>query len=352
MLPRNEEAPAPSERPRPEHLSLVKGDGLVEILSDVVVPEKYLRRLSFGLPVLDEIFGGAEMPGLVRGTSFLITGIPGSGKSTTCLRLADLLQQHSGRSVLYNVGEENREMVKLRASRLGIEGRFRVSTFDEVEDLSHFCRSNDVDVLFQDSLQSLRCGDLRGHSGLRAIVKRLHVDLAKGNDTVVFVVGHSTKGGVFAGPQEIKHDVDGHAHLSVDRETGNRILELEKNRFGPAMVRYEFKLGAGGMDLRRVEAAGEGGVSHSGNRASERRETIRNLIKEKLLAGEKVSGYCFDRFEVDCSGGFWRSVLAKAVADLKSEGHRVGEIKLAGRLYSFLFEVPALQEEGAACPAS
>lgn len=310
-----------------------EAEDVVEVLRDVIVPKKFFNRLSLGVQVLDEIFGGAEMPGILPGSSFLFTGQPGAGKSTMCLQLADLFQKHAGRNVLYNIGEENKHMIKMRADRIGIGGNFCISHKENIDELIQYCRDTGVEILFQDSLQSLVDGHLGGGRLLKSVVKKLH-NFSKQSDVTVFIVGHITKGGGFAGPQEIKHDVDAHAHLRLNQDSGNRIFELQKNRFGPACMPYEFMLSAHGLDFHPVteNVEGKAGVS----KASDRRHQVKDLIKEKLVAGEKISGYCFERLKVDCSGGFWRGMLLKAVKELESEGHKVGEVRINGRLHNFM----------------
>src|SRR5574343_442874 len=91
---------------------LIQPDGGVELLRDIVVPRKFFNRMKLGVQVLDEMFGGPDMPGILPGSSHLMTGVPGAGKSTMCLQLADLFQKNAGRNVLYNIGEENRHMIK------------------------------------------------------------------------------------------------------------------------------------------------------------------------------------------------------------------------------------------------
>jgi hypothetical protein len=54
------------------------------------------------------------------------------------------------------------------------------------------------------------------------------------------------------------------------------------------------------------------------------------------MEGEKVSGYCFERFNVDCSGGFWRGMLAKAVKELQNQGFKIAETRINGRLHSYI----------------
>lgn len=321
----NEEGRVANEKPTT--ISLIREDGAVEVLREIVVPKKYYNRVKLGAQVVDEIFGGVELPGIVPGASYLFTGLPGAGKSTMALQLADMFQKSSGRNVLYNVGEENKYVIKMRADRIGVDGNYCISGMESVDQLVGYVKSRGVEVLFQDSIQSLRDGALAGHARLKSVVKKLH-KLAKDDDVIVFLIGHITKGGGFAGPKEIQHDVDAHAHLKINRDTGNRIFELEKNRFGPAQVPYEFVLSASGIDFQQVKVVEEGEDGEKGtSRAADRRERIKKLIREKLLEGEKISGYCFERFEVECSGGFWRGMLARAVKELEAEGKRIAEAR-------------------------
>lgn len=297
----------------------------VEVLKDIVVPDRFYKRIDVGVPVLNEIFGGQEMPGILRSTSFLFTGMPGAGKSTLSLQLADLLQRHAGQSVLYNVGEENKYMVKMRADRLGLTKNFCLSQYDNVEELREYCDKNGVEVLFQDSLQSLRFRDLEGNKLLRALGEYV-VQWKEASDITMFLIGHITKGGEFAGPMSLKHDLDAHMHLKCSKDTGGRVLELLKNRFGPATIPYEFPLNTSGIDFVRPAAqlrVLDGSNVISMGKATQRKEETLKLIKDKLLAGEKISGYCFERFNVDCSGSYWRGMLAKASQQLTQEGHRI-----------------------------
>ncbi len=315
-------------------LPLFKADNSVMVLADVEVPKKFYNKILFGIQALDEIFGGTEAPGIVDGSSCFFTGVPGSGKSTLALQMADALTINSGLSVVYNLGEENPYMVKMRADRIGLKNRFSIGQKVEVDDLMRYCVKEKIRVLFQDSLQSLRDGHLSGPSKLKSIAKKLQ-SLSKDDGITTVIIGHSTKTGQFAGPQEIKHDFDIHAHLTLNRESGNRIMNLEKNRVGPACVPYEFSLSAHGLDFQVAKSLPpEDGKSAP--KGAGRREEIKNIIKKKLAEGEKISGYCFDRLSVDCSGGFWRGMLAKAVQELTAEGHKMAEIKIHGRTHSFM----------------
>lgn len=329
-----------------KHVPLVNHEKEVEVLKDIEVPEKYFKRIRMDVTVLDEIFGGQEMPGLLAGTSVLFTGMPGAGKSTAALQFGDLIQRNSGRNILYNIGEENKFMIKMRADRLGIDGNFGISLFEDVNDLIEFCKSSGIEVLFQDSLQSLTdrtAPEMNRKALWRHIGKKLH-KFAKDEDVVVFIIGHITKGGDFAGPMEIKHDVDVHAHMKLNPETTARVFELTKNRFGPAGIPYEFNLSAKGLDFAKAVMVESGPEDATISTAAERRDKILKLIKELLLKGEKISGYCFNRFEdpitgkmgVDCSGGYWRTMIEKAKNELEANGHVLNTVKIDGRTHVYV----------------
>ena len=307
-----------------------------EMLSKIVVPKKFYRRIDLKSQVINEIFGGVDMPGILPGSTVLFTGEPGAGKSTMALQLADLFQK-AGLNVVYNAGEENIYMIKIRADRLKLTGAFMMTQYQNVDDLLTYCEATDVEVLIQDSIQQLSDGDLHGDRKLKSVVKKIQAYKDR-TDMTVLEIGHSTKNGNFAGPQEIKHDVDVHAHLKLNKETGDRIFQLEKNRFGPAMIPYELSLSGAGLDLHEMKVVEPSDEEETENesKTEARRNEIKNIIKTKLLEGEKITGYCHDRFGIECSGGYWRGVLARASAELEREGHKIGETKLDGRTATYV----------------
>src|SRR5512137_2289661 len=133
-----------------KHIPLVDHSSQIKTLKDIKVPDTFFRRMKMEVPVLDELFGGPDFPGILPGSSILFTGMPGAGKSTAALQFGDLIQRNAGRNILYNIGEENKFMIKMRADRLGIDGNFCISLFEDVNDLLAFCEKTGVEVLFQD----------------------------------------------------------------------------------------------------------------------------------------------------------------------------------------------------------
>lgn len=326
-------------------LTLVKADEKADTLADVLVPDKYYNRVKTGIKVVDALFGDvtAGMEGLLLGSCTMVTGVPGAGKTTMMLQLGDSLATHTGRQLLYNANEESKPMIKMAADRIKVRGDFQLSQKHSVDELIAYVQEQGYEILIQDSLQTLADGTLSGQRLLKSVCRKL-VRLAHDNDIVVLFVGQVTKGGEMAGPMALKHEVDAHMHLGVDRETGNRVLCMEKNRFGPAMVPYEFSLSAHGLEFRQAERPPEGSVSSGHGTATppsrqvERRKEVQAFIRERLEAGDLVSGYCFERYGVDCSGGYWRGMCRLVIEQLKREGFEVGECRVDGRLHNFIIK--------------
>lgn len=326
-------------------ISLIDHSKQIKTLRDIKVPEKFFNRMKMEVNVLDELFGGQDFPGILPGSSILFTGMPGAGKSTAALQFADLLQKNAGRNILYNVGEESDIMVTIRANRIGINGDFGISQIQDVDDLIQACKDTGVEVLFQDSLQSLTTSeDTSTKEGWKVVAKKLH-KFAKDENVSVWIIGHITKGGDFAGPMEIKHDLDIHAHIKLNPETMAREFMLTKNRWGPAGIPYECNLGAKGLDFQQMALVPEEKEEGKGtSKSADRREAVCKLIKEAFLKGDKLSGWSYNDFKdpttgkqgIDCSGGYWRGLLERVKRELQAEGHVFGERRIDGRAHIYI----------------
>lgn len=315
-------------------LTLVNADEKSDMLCDVTVPEKYYDRILTGIQLVDLVFGGDETPGILPGSATMLTGVPGSGKTTFALQLSDALSRHAGKGLLYNANEESKPMVKLTADRIGIAARFQVAQVHSIDALVKRVLDEGIEVLVQDSLQTLQDGSLTKQNLLASVTRKL-VRLSKDHDVTVLVIGQVTKTGQASGPMALLHEVDAHLHIGRDKKTGNRFLNMMKNRFGPADQPLEVALSAHGLDLRRMESAEDAdGVGQ--NKQAARRDEVKAIIRKLLMDGEFVSGYDFERLGVQCSGGFWRGMLRLTVADMEREGLPMGEAKIGGRTHSFV----------------
>lgn len=291
---------------------------VVRKLSDVKIPDSFYDRIRTGSESLDVVLGGEDLPGVMPGSVWLVSGSPGTGKSTLLMQMLEHMAKELGLSCLYNSGEEAIEALALRARRIGIdEGAFSVSGFATMAELSACITENRVQVCVVDSIAALVEGEDREQ--LHELVKRF-IRLARSTGCTLFLIGHVTKAGVFSGKNSIAHDVDAHLSISINKETGNRSVMVEKNRVGPTLIPYDFTMTSKGIDLRKMEPS-------EGARKQDAAAEFLEEVKRLLLQGEKLSGYSHDQIEslraFNRSGGFMRAMLSKAVSELSQRGFKV-----------------------------
>lgn len=205
-----------------------------------------LQRLSSGIPVLDRAVGG----GLVPGSTLLLAGEPGIGKSTLLLQLADGIDSQD-LDVLYVSAEESGRQLRLRADRLGCRTRdLEIAAETALEPILETVADKQLDVLLVDSIQAMRSQDLESAPGsvsqVRHVANRL-VEICKRRDITLILVGHVTKEGVVAGPRSLEHLVDTVLSFEGDGTAEYRILRATKNRFGPTGEVAMFEMSDSGL---------------------------------------------------------------------------------------------------------
>ncbi|HPX18639.1 MAG TPA: DNA repair protein RadA [Deltaproteobacteria bacterium] len=188
-------------------------------------------RKKCGMAELDRVLGG----GIVEGSLVLIGGDPGIGKSTLMLQMAFKLAA-SGMRILYVSGEESAIQLKLRSERLGIVSD-DILIYPEVvlEEIRTQIAALRPDIVIIDSIQSVFSSQIDAPPGSVSQIREgagVFMEIAKGMNTVVFVVGHVTKEGWIAGPKMLEHMVDTVLYFEGDASGVYRILRAVKNRFG------------------------------------------------------------------------------------------------------------------------
>lgn len=188
-------------------------------------------RMSTQIKELDRVLGG----GIVQGSMVLVGGDPGIGKSTLLLQVCKHLSEQQIK-VLYISGEESLQQIKIRAERIG--------TFQD--SLSLLCETNldlieeviqreKPQVVVIDSIQTMYREAVSSSPGSVSQVRESTgtlMQIAKGMNISIFIVGHVTKEGVVAGPRVLEHMVDTVLYFEGDRHAAYRILRGVKNRFG------------------------------------------------------------------------------------------------------------------------
>ena len=229
----------------PKGLGKAKGKRLR--LSALTDSAPQTARLATGIAELDRVCGG----GLVAGTTVLVGGDPGVGKSTLMLQ-ALAAPARAGARALFVSGEESEEQVRLRAHRLGIaDAPVSLAAATSVRDI--LATLDDADapqVLVIDSIQTMYVDILDSAPGtvaqVRASAQEL-IRLAKRRGVVLVLVGHVTKEGQIAGPRVLEHMVDTVLYFEGERGHQFRILRAVKNRFGATDEIGVFEMTDGGL---------------------------------------------------------------------------------------------------------
>lgn len=213
---------------------------LAEILSDEA------KRSPTGISELDRVLGR----GVIPGSTVLVGGEPGIGKSTLLLQAAARLAITE--RVLYISGEESPGQIKLRAERLVLGDTKNLLILNE-QSLpairEHILRTH-ASVVIVDSIQTVFPAGMSEGLGTPHHVGQATFELnqiAKSHKISIFLIGHMTKSGEFAGPKAIEHLVDVALYLEGGRESDVRVLRAVKNRFGSTEEIGVFQMGEAGL---------------------------------------------------------------------------------------------------------
>lgn len=213
-------------------------------LSEVSLQEE--DRISTRIKELDRVLGG----GIVAGSLTLVGGDPGIGKSTLLLQVCKNLAEDK-REVLYVSGEESLKQIKLRANRIGeFSDHLKLLCETSLENIEETIKRNKPEIVIIDSIQTMYHEEISSAPGSVSQVREatgLLLQLAKGLNVSIFIVGHVTKEGTVAGPRVLEHMVDTVLYFEGDRHASYRILRSVKNRFGSTNEIGVFEMEAEGL---------------------------------------------------------------------------------------------------------
>ena len=208
---------------------------------NIEVPEILKKKFPTGVDYIDGAIGGQ---GFTPSAVTLFTGEPGAGKTTMMLKLADSITRRGG-VALFNTAEESLYQTSMTASRLNLKNGFLCGNTDDVRTLLKESEAviaanpGKQFTLIVDSLQCLDDGKYSSGvktSGTAIRCLELITDFCKQHAAIGIVINQVNKQGKMAGSNKLKHMVDAHMHLSVEKKEkeliGCRVLETQKNRFG------------------------------------------------------------------------------------------------------------------------
>jgi DNA repair protein RadA/Sms len=204
------------------------------------------KPLPTGIGELDRVLSG----GLLPGSTTLLGGEPGTGKSTLLLQVLASMAS-SGQRCLLVAAEEAAHQVRRRAARLGAEvpGVFVVEA-TQLQGVEQAIANLAPDVVVVDSIQAISDPEIGSPAGSMAQVAACAnslVALAKGVGAALVLVGHVTKDGALAGPRALEHLVDTVLSFEGDRYLSLRAVRAVKHRFGPTGETGLFEMGEAGL---------------------------------------------------------------------------------------------------------
>ena len=240
--------------------NLKSGGKQASVLSDAkILPLSAIetaqdKRISTQMKELDRVLGG----GIVQGSLVLVGGDPGIGKSTLLLQVCKNLAMQQ-KQVLYISGEESLQQIKIRAERIGkFEDTLRLLCETNLDIIRGIIDREKPEVVVIDSIQTMYNEEVGSAPGSVSQVRETTstlMQIAKGLNISIFIVGHVTKEGVVAGPRVLEHMVDTVLYFEGDRHASYRILRGVKNRFGSTNEIGVFEMQQSG--LREVENPSE-----------------------------------------------------------------------------------------------
>lgn len=232
IQPKSKHTPSWVERSKPVPLTQVE--------------DSAYSRFSTGIKELDRVLGG----GLVPGCLGLIGGDPGIGKSTLLLQVAAQVAKAEGK-VLYVTGEESLAQLKMRALRLGaLEETLIAVSEANCESICQIIEEQKPVLVIVDSIQTMFVDGVSSPPGSVGQVREAtgrFLQMAKGNNISILLVGHVTKGGNLAGPKVLEHAVDFVLYFEGEVHTSFRIIRSVKNRFGSTHEVGIFEMGDKGL---------------------------------------------------------------------------------------------------------
>ena len=211
------------------------------------------ERLSTGCKEFDYVLGG----GIVPGSTVILTGPPGTGKTTVLIQAAGAIATATGKRVLYTSGEQNKNDIGLFAARLGILNP-NIDVLGNEGDcykITAEAERRKPVFLVVDSAQTAFVPDVGGDVGspiqIKAVANWL-TSFGKVENVSVMLVSHVNKENDLAGPRALEHLVDAICYLEpyISEEDSEDEVEIDettlatlrefvigKNRFGPPGLR-------------------------------------------------------------------------------------------------------------------
>jgi predicted ATP-dependent serine protease len=202
-------------------------------VKDVVVSND--PTLKTGNEKFDNWF--SKRGGMVLRSSIFISGTSGAGKTTLMVNLMNWLTNTV--TCMYEREVESKDVCEQTSNIKPTHDNAYMCDKKSHPHFNDFMKELEVlkpKVIIIDSLQAIAMEDFPSMSeddACNYIIKILRT-WTSDNDAVLFLVGHNTKEGEFAGRNTIMQFMDVHMDLVYDKKTNTRTMSFgKKNRKGP-----------------------------------------------------------------------------------------------------------------------